>query len=392
MIGREMEVYLDNAATTRCSERAMERMIKMLTEEYGNPSSLHNMGKRAEDAVRRAGEQIAKTLKVSGKEIVFTSGGTEANNMALTGAAFANMRAGKHIITTEAEHASVHAPLEFLREHGFEITCLGVDRDGRISPEELADVVRADTILVSVMMVNNEPGAVGPVAEAAAIVHSKSPAALFHVDAIQAYGKYRIFPKKTGIDLLSVSGHKIHAPKGTGFLYVREKAKVKPLILGGGQQKGMRSGTENVPGAAALGEAAQECYEDFERKTEQMYALKERLISGLAQTEGVSVNGRTGREAAPHIISITVDGVRSEVMLHALEEHGIYVSAGSACSSNKSARPSASRTLRGMGLTQQAQESTIRVSLSSYTSETEIDYALEKMREIIPRLRRYIRR
>lgn len=384
-----MEAYLDNSATTRCSERAKNLMVQILTEDFGNPSSLHDMGKEAEDYIKEAKGRIAKTLKVDEKELVFTSGGTESNNMALIGAALANKRQGMHIITTEIEHASVHAPLAYLKELGFEITCLGVDADGIISLEELRDAVREDTILVSMMMVNNEIGAIEPVEEAARIVKEKNPGTLFHVDAIQAYGKFHIYPKRWGIDLLSVSGHKIHAPKGTGFLYIRDKVKVKPIIYGGGQQKGMRSGTENVPGVAALGEAAAEIYEDFDAKVAHMYALKERFIAGVTQIPGVTVNGRTGRDSAPQIVSITIDDVRSEVMLHSLEEHGIYVSAGSACSSNK---PAPSRTLQGIGLPAKKLESTIRISFSVYTTEEEVDYAVEKMKEIIPFRRKFTRK
>lgn len=384
-----MQVYLDNSATTRCSERAKNLMVKILTEDYGNPSSLHRMGKTAEDYIKDAKNKIAKTLKADEKEIIFTSGGTEANNMALIGGAFANQRAGKHIITTALEHASVAAPLSFLEEQGFEVTCLGVDGDGLVSLTELEQAVRSDTILVSMMMVNNEIGAVEPIAEAAAVIKAKNPGTLFHVDAIQAYGKYRIFPKKMGIDLLSVSGHKIHAPKGTGFLYIRDKVKVAPLIYGGGQQHGMRSGTENVPGAAALGEAAAEIYENFEEKTAHMYDLKEQFIQGVTQIEGVTVNGRTGRESAPSIVSVSIAGVRSEVMLHSLEEEGIYVSAGSACSSNK---PSVSRTLKSIRLPKDLLESTIRVSFCVDTTEEEVDYAVEKFKEIIPFRRKFTRK
>lgn len=384
-----MEAYLDNSATTRCSERAKNVMMQVLTEDYGNPSSLHNKGKEAEDYIREAREKIARTLKIDEKELVFTSGGTESNNMALIGGALANKRQGMHIITTAIEHASVNAPLAYLEELGYTVTYLSVDKDGLISLDELRDAVREDTVLVSVMMVNNEIGAVEPIEEAVKIVKEKNPNTLFHVDAIQAYGKFRIYPKKWGVDLMSVSGHKIHAPKGTGFLFIRDKVKVKPLIYGGGQQKGMRSGTENVPGVAALGEASAEIYEDFETKIDRMYALKERFIEGVTQIEGVTVNGRTGRDSAPQIVSVSIKDVRSEVMLHSLEEYGIYVSAGSACSSNK---PAPSRTLQGIGLAQNQLESTVRVSFCVNTTEEEVDYTVEKMKEIIPFRRKFTRK
>ena len=384
-----MEVYLDNSATTRCSARARDLMMQILTEDYGNPSSLHNKGKEAEDHIRRAREQIARTLKIDGRALLFTSGGTESNNLALIGGALANRRLGRHIITTAIEHPSVHAPLAHLKELGYEITELSVDRDGVISLEELRCALREDTVLVSIMMVNNEIGALEPVMEAGRLIKEKNPKTLFHVDAIQAYGKFHIYPQKWGIDLLSVSGHKIHAPKGTGFLYIADKVKVRPMIFGGGQQKGLRSGTENVPGVAALGEAAAEIYENFEEKTERMYALRERLIAGIGEIEGVTVNGRADRSCAPHIVSISIRDVRSEVMLHSLEEYGIYVSAGSACSSHK---PAPSRTLQALGLCKGAVESTIRISLSVDTTQEEIDYTVAKLKEIIPFRRKFVRR
>ena len=383
------EVYLDNSATTRCSERAKDLMVKVLMEDYGNPSSLHMKGVEAENYIKEAKKKIAKTLKVDEKEILFTSGGTESNNTALIGAALANKRAGNHIITTSIEHASVSAVAGYLEELGFRVTYLKVDADGIISLDELREAVCEDTILVSMMMVNNEIGAVEPIEEAIKVIKEKNPNTLVHVDAIQAYGKYRIFPKKLGIDMLSVSGHKIHAPKGTGFLFIKDKTKVKPLIYGGGQQKGMRSGTENVPGVAALGEASEEIYENFEEKIDHLYQIKQRFVEGVLKIEGVSVNGKTGRDSAPQIVSVSIDGVRSEVMLHTLEDRKIYVSAGSACSSNK---PSVSHTLTNIGLKGSLLDSTIRFSFSVHTTEEEIDYALEVMTEVVPKLRRYTRK
>ena len=383
-----MQAYLDNSATTRCSERAKDLMVKVLMEDYGNPSSLHTMGVVAERYIKEAKERIAKTLKADEKEILFTSGGTESNNMALIGTALANKRAGNHIITTSIEHASVLSPLAYLEEQGFRVTYLMVDENGQISLDELRDAVCEDTILVSMMMVNNEIGAVEPIAEAAKIVKEKNPNTIIHVDAIQAYGKYLICPKKLGIDLLSVSGHKIHAPKGTGFLYIKDKTKIKPIIYGGGQQKGMRSGTENVPGAAALGEAAMEIYENFDEKIAHMYALKKHFIEEVTKIEGVTINGKTGEDSAPQIVSVTIQGVRSEVMLHSLEEKEIYVSAGSACSSNK---PAPSKTLQGIGLKKADLEGTIRFSFCVNTTEAEIDYAIEQLKEIIPFRRKFTR-
>lgn len=387
-----MEAYLDNSATTRCSDRACQLMVDLLTKDYGNPSSLHMKGIEAERFVETAKKKIAKTLRVSEKEIIFTSGGTESNNLAIIGAAMANRRAGNHIITTSIEHASVENPMEFLKEQGFDITYLSVDENGIISLEELEEAVTEQTILVSMMQVNNEIGAIEPVAEAAELIKKKNPATLIHVDAIQSYGKMYIYPKKLGIDILSVSGHKIHGPKGSGFLWVKEKTKLKPLILGGGQQKGMRSGTENVPAIAGLGEAAEEIYENLDEKRAHLYGLKQRFIDGIENLEGTHVNGKTGEDSAPHIVSVSFEGIRSEVLLHSLEDRGIYVSSGSACSSNNHAgKQKGSRTLRNIHLKENLLDSTLRFSFSVHTTEEEIDYALEVLGELLPVLKKYTR-
>ena len=387
-----MEAYLDNSATTRCSDRACQLMVDLLTKDYGNPSSLHMKGIEAERFVETAKKKIAKTLRVSEKEIIFTSGGTESNNLAIIGAAMANRRAGNHIITTSIEHASVENPMEFLKEQGFDITYLSVDENGIISLEELEEAVTEQTILVSMMQVNNEIGAIEPVAEAAELIKKKNPDTLIHVDAIQSYGKLYIYPKKLGIDMLSVSGHKIHGPKGSGFLWVKEKTKLKPLILGGGQQKGMRSGTENVPAIAGLGEAAEEIYENLDEKRAHLYGLKQRFIDGIEKLEGTHVNGKTGEDSAPHIVSVSFEGIRSEVLLHSLEDRGIYVSSGSACSSNNHAgKQKGSKTLRNIHLKENLLDSTLRFSFSVHTTEEEIDYALEVLGELLPVLKKYTR-
>lgn len=384
-----MEAYLDNSATTRCSKAAADMVYKLLTEDYGNPSSLHMKGVEAENYINDAKKKIAKTLRVQDKEILFTSGGTESNNTAIIGAAMANKRAGRHIITSSVEHASVLSVMQFLEEQGFEITYLPVNHDGVISVEEMKNAVREDTILVSLMHVNNEIGAVMPIEEAGAAIKEKNPATLFHVDAIQSYGKLEIRPKRMNIDMLSVSGHKIHGPKGSGFLYIKDKTKIKPIIYGGGQQKGMRSGTENVPAYAGLGVAAEEIYTDFDKKIAHMYELRDHFIESVQRIDGVSVNGRIDHTNAPHVVSVSVDGVRAEVMLHTLEDRRIYVSAGSACSSNK---PAISSTLKNIGLKQSLLDSTIRFSFCVNTTQEEIDYAVSVMAEVIPMLRRYTRR
>lgn len=384
-----MEAYLDNSATTRCSKAAADMVYKLLTEDFGNPSSLHMKGVIAENYINDAKKKIAKTLKVQEKEILFTSGGTESNNLAIIGSALANKRAGKHIITSSVEHASVYSPMQFLEELGFEVTYLPVNSDGQISVEKLKAAIRDDTILVSLMHVNNEIGAVMPIEEAGAAIKAANPSTIFHVDAIQSYGKFVIRPKKMNVDLLSVSGHKIHGPKGSGFLYIKDKTRIKPIIYGGGQQKGMRSGTENVPAYAGLGVAAEEIYTDFDKKIAHMYSIRDHFIDEVLQIDGVTVNGRCDHENAPHVVSVSIEGIRAEVMLHTLEEKNVYVSAGSACSSN---HPAISSTLKSIGVKQNLLDSTIRFSFCVNTTMEEVDYAISVMRDVIPKLQKYTRR
>ena len=384
-----MEVYLDNSATTKCLPEVAALMTHIMCEDYGNPSSMHRKGVESEKYVRYAREVIAKCMKVQEKEILFTSGGTESDNIALIGGAFANSRAGRHIITTRIEHPAVLQTCAYLEEQGFEVTYLPVNAKGVINPADLEKAMNRNTILVSVMHTNNEVGAVQPIEQAGALIKRMNPNTLFHVDAVQGFGKFRIYPKRMNIDLMSVSAHKIHGPKGVGFLYISEKAKVRPIIFGGGQQKGMRSGTENVPGIAGMAKAVEEIFTDFEPKIHYLYSIKQKFIDGVRTIDGIRINGPEGREGAPHVVSVSIQGVRSEVMLHALEDKGIYVSAGSACSSNK---PAASATLKAIGVEKQYLDSTLRFSFSLYTTEAEIDYTIQCMKELIPMLRRYTRR
>ncbi len=383
-----MEVYLDNSATTQCLPSVAALMTKIMCEDYGNPSSMHRKGVESEKYIRYAKETIARTLKVQEKEILFTSGGTESDNIALIGTAFANFRAGNHIITTGIEHPAVLQTCAYLEKQGFEITYLPVDSNGIVRLSDLEKAMTDQTILVSMMHTNNEIGSVQPIAEAGALIKRINPNTVFHVDAVQGFGKFRIYPKKMNIDLLAVSAHKIHGPKGVGFLYINEKIKVKPIIFGGGQQKGMRSGTENVPGIAGMALAIEEIYKDFDEKIDYLYAIKERFITGLAKIDGIKVNGLAGRDGAPHVVSVSIAGIRSEVMLHALEDRGVYVSAGSACASNK---PATSAALKAIGVEKQFLDATLRFSFSVLTTEEEIDYTLQQMYELIPMLRRYTR-
>ena len=383
-----MEAYLDNSATTKCSSKAVKIMTTVLREDYGNPSSLHNRGMEGENYIKDARSIIAKQLKVNDKEIIFTSGGTESNNLALFGVAMAYKRTGMHIISTPIEHPSVANPLAALEEMGFEITYLNVDENGVIDLKQLSDEIRPDTILVSIMHVNNEIGTIEPIKEAASIIKQKNSTTLLHVDAIQSFGKLEVYPKKMNIDLMSVSGHKIHGPKGSGFLYISEKVKCRPVILGGGQEWGYRSGTENVPAIAGLGVAVEEIFKKFDVYQNRMYELKDYFVDEVQKIEGVSLNGPLDQHGAPHIVSVSVDGVRAEVLLHALEENYVYVSAGSACSSNK---PAISKTLQAIGVRRELLDSTVRFSFSVHTTKDEVDYALEQLNSIIPKLRKYVR-
>ena len=389
-----MEVYLDNSATTRVFPEVADLMYKIMCEDYGNPYSLHMKGVQAEGYLRYAKETFAKLLKVNEKEIFFTSGGTESDNMALIGCAMANIRKGKRIITTQIEHPAILRTCAYLESQGFEIIYLPVDGCGRIRPEDLQAAMTPDTILVSIMHTNNEIGAIQPIAEAGALIKRMNPNTLFHVDAVQGFGKAKIFPKRMCIDLLSVSGHKIHGPKGVGVLYINERVKIQPIIYGGGQQMNLRSGTDNVPGIAGMAKAAELLYAHYDEDIDRLYQCKKYFIEGVRKIEGVHINGLLpdypdGRGTAPHIVSVSVPGVRSEVLLHTLEEKGIYVSAGSACSSHK---PQPSATLKAIGVDKNLLESTIRFSFSVYTTKEELDYTLQEMYDKIPMLRRYVRK
>ena len=388
------EVYLDNAATTRVRPEVAELMVKVMEEDYGNPSSKHTKGMESERYLKAAREQIAKTLKCKPQEIIFTSGGTESNNMAIIGTALKRSRRGKHIISMSIEHAAVYKPMEFLISQGYEVEFIGVDSEGHIDLQKLEESIRPDTILVSVMAVNNEIGSVEPIDRIGEIIKSVNPQCYFHTDCIQAYGKLKLRPKAWHVDMLSVSSHKFHGPKGCGFLFIDEKCNVSPIIFGGGQQKDMRSGTDNVPGIAGMGLAAEMYYHDFDRIHENLLAVKGRLIERLSAMDGVTVNtGKTfeselpsGIGFAPHIVSAGFLGVRAEVLLHALEEKGVFVSSGSACSSN---HPQISGTLQAIGTKKELLDSTLRFSFGIYSTVEDADYAADCIEELLPVLRKF---
>ena len=382
------EIYFDNAATTRVRPEVIRLMDEVMGENYGNPSSRHILGVRAENYVKEASQQIAATLKVKPQEIVFNSGGTEGNNMALIGTALARKGYGRHIISTGIEHAAVYKPLELLESLGYEISIVGTDEKGHIDLDALRAMIRPDTILVSTMWVNNEIGAIEDIASIGKLIKETNPRTYFHTDAIQAYGKLNLRPKDVNVDMLTVSAHKIHGPKGAGFIYINEKAHVEPTILGGGQQKDRRSGTENVPGIAGTGLAAELYKKEHAAIEANMLEIKDRLIGHLLSMDGVTVNSEKGNLSAPHIVSASFEGVRAEVLLHALEEKGIYVSSGSACSSN---HPAISGTLRAIGVKKELLDSTLRFSFGIYNLPEEADETAAALRELLPVLRRFRR-
>ena len=384
-----MDVYFDNSASTKVSEKAIEIMLKTMRDDYANTSGKHIKGVEAESYVKDAADIIAKTLKVKKGEIIFTSGGTESNNMALIGGAMSRKRYGKHIIISGIEHPAVYRPAEFLTEQGFELSVLPVNSEGQVDLELLKSTLRDDTVLVSVMYVNNEIGAIEPVEEISKIVKAENKDILFHVDAIQAYTKLRINPKSQGIDMLSASGHKFHGPKGVGFLYIDSNVKINPIIFGGGHQRGMRSGTLNTTGIAGMGVAAKEAYENFDERINKISDLKYYLMDELEKLEGAVLNTGRGENFAPQVISVSFEDIRAEVLLHALEDRGIYVSSGSACSSN---HPGISGTLKAIGVRDDLLDATIRISLSELNNKEEADYFIKNLKELLPLLRKFVRK
>lgn len=366
-----MEAYLDNSATTRVLTEVADRVYKIMTEDYGNPSSMHQKGLEAENIIRDSRQTLARLLKVTEKELVFTSGGTESDNLAIVGSALANCRRGKHMITTEIEHPAVLESFAYLESQGFEVTKVPVNAYGQVEPQVMKNALREDTILVSIMYVNNEIGAVNPIAELGKVIKAYHPEILFHVDGVQAFGKYRIHPLQAQIDLLSLSSHKIHGPKGVGLLYIKDRTKIRPLAFGGGQQKGIRPGTENVPGIAGMALASQLVYTTLEEDIARLYELKKWFVKAIHEIDGTTINGYEDQRSAPHIVSVSFEGIpKSEVLLHALEERGIYVSSGSACASNK---PAISNTLKSIQVRQELLSSTLRFSFSKETTREELE-------------------
>ncbi len=372
--------YLDNSATTRVDPLVAEECLHAMLKNYGNPSSLHRMGLDAQLAIENAQKRILAAMRGEG-QVIFTSGGTEANNLAIFGAAFALRRRGNGIVTTAFEHASVLAPMAELEKQGFLVRRVKSDTAGLIDPLQIAEACDKDTILVSVMLVNNELGSIIPLEETVRLVRKKSPLALIHCDAVQAFGKLPFSASALDLDLVSISGHKIHAPKGVGGLYIKKGVRISPMIFGGGQQKDLRPGTENVPLICGFGLAASLASGKLLENYAAAAHLKEQLIAGLAGIEGAVVNSPAS--SSHYILNFSIPGYRSETLLHLLEGKGVYVSSGSACSKGKR-----SHVLLEAGLPDERIDSAIRVSFSRYSSEQDVDALLNALVIGLPTLRR----
>ncbi|PTX65011.1 cysteine desulfurase [Melghirimyces profundicolus] len=382
-------VYLDNSATTKPDPEVVRVMTEVMEEIYGNPSSLHGLGGKAERLLKQARERLARLFGVSPRSLIFTSGGTESNNMAIKGVAFQHQGRGRHLITTRVEHSAVYNVCRQLENMGWEVTYLPVDEKGRVRPEDVEAAMREETVLVSVMHVNNEMGTVQPIPEIGRIL-KRYPKAFFHVDAVQSLGKREVRPREWGVDLMSFSGHKFHGPKGVGCLYIREGVTLSPLLVGGGQEEGFRSGTQNVPGIAGFVKAAVLAERKRKEAAPRLCRWKREMMEELtAELTGMRVNGDVTEEGgAPHILSLSFPGLKSEVIVHALEEEGVYVSSKSACSS-KGEEPS--RVLKAMGLDDETAIGSIRISMGLSTDHGEIRHAIEALKKVIPRLQNVIK-
>lgn len=367
-----MTAYLDNSATTKPCKRARENIIRAIDECWGNPSSLHTKGIEADVLLLESRRALAKALSADEKEIYFTSGGTESNNIAIFGAAYAGKRKGNKIITSAIEHPSVHKCFDKLESEGFEVVKIGVDSKGMLDLSQLEKEVDEKTVLVSIMAVNNEVGTIEPFAEIKNIVKRKNSPALIHVDAVQAFGKLPLNMKKLGADLLSVSSHKIHGPKGVGALYIKNGTKLSPRIFGGGQEKDIRPGTEPMPAIAGFCGAVEEL--KVKESLEKITKLRDDFVEELSSLDGIIINSPD--HALPYIVNISLEGLRSETVLNLLSQMGIYVSSGSAC-----AKGHKSHVLTAMGLDSSIIDSSLRVSLSRFTTKEELDYFIEGIKK-----------
>lgn len=377
------EIYLDNSATTRPYDEVIEQISEINRNFYGNPSSMHTKGIEAERMIREARTRLGSSLSCDARELVFTSGGTESNNLAIRGYLEANPRKGKHLITSAVEHPSVLEVFRYLAEQGYRVDFIPVDGKGRLNLEVLQEKLDSDTALISLLYVNNETGAILPLDEVIRLKNQKAPEAVLHIDAVQAYGKLPINLKKTGIDLMSMSSHKIHGPKGTGALYIRNGIRMKPLLLGGGQETLLRSGTENVTGICGFGLASSIIFREMEEATRHVAALKRLLLEKLQEADSLDFITVSPEDSSPYILNLAFRQVKAEVLLHHLEERNIYVSTGSACSSRKTVN---SHVLRAMGIHASYIGGAIRFSFSSFNQQQDIMEVAKALEDILPKI------
>ena len=378
-----MDIYFDNSATTKPYKEVILEVADSMEEYYGNPSSLHKIGLKAEKKVKEARELLANSINASREEIYFTSGGSEGNNLIVKGLA----KPGHHIITTSFEHHSVLMPYEELEKNGVRVTYLKLDKDGKISLEELEQSICKDTVLVTIMHVNNEMGSIQNIEKIGKIIKEKSSRARFHVDAVQSYGKLDIDVKKMNIDMLTASGHKIHGPKGVGFTFIKKGIVLNPLINGGSQESGVRGGTHNVPGIIGLHKAAEVTMENSKSSFEYVKSIKEYMVNRLSEIDNIRINSPLREDFTPYILNVSFIGVRAEVLLHLLEESNIYVATGSACTSRTSAAQG-SYVIKALGLNNKEVESAIRFSFSKFNTKEEVDKVIEILKSSLTFLRR----
>lgn len=375
----EREIYLDNAATTKALPEVTAAVVDALEKNYANPSSLHRFGLKSEKILNKTRKIVADYLGVKAKEIIFSSGGTESNNLAIRGITKAYKNRGKHLITSPIEHSSVAELFKALEKEGWQVDRVMVDQGGHVDLKHLRSLITKETLLVSIMQVNNELGTIQPLEKIAEIVKEENPLSFFHVDGVQAFGKIYSNLSQWPVDLYSISGHKIHGPKGIGALYIKKGTNLKPLIYGGGQERNLRPGTENIPGAAGLGEAVKKLPQFSAAENADSYLTQKReyLLNSLQKIEEVVINSPAA--GAPHIINFSLPGIKGETMLHALENQGIYISTGSACSSRKMG----SRIINACGLSQKRSESAVRVSLNRAITNDDLDYFIKTLKEQI---------
>lgn len=384
-----MFIYLDNSATTKPYEGVVAEIASMLTEDFGNPSSMHKLGVASEKKIKAARRTLEKALGAEEKSVYFTSGGTEANNLAVLGVARRLKKRGRHIITTEVEHACVLSACKQLETEGFEVTYLPVDEMSGISIEALKEALRKDTILIAIMHANNETGRIQPIKEIGQYLKTLKPKPHFHVDAVQSFEKIGFRVKALNVDSMAISGHKVHGPKGVGALYLNKEARLQPLVYGGGQESDIRPGTENTLGIVGFAKAVEIMESNKKENIEKLKMLKKKLYDSLSEVEDIRVNSLLGEESVPHILNISFRGVRGEVLLHTLEMKGIFVSTGSACASNKN--KTYSHVLENMKLSTAEKEGAIRFSLNHLLNEDEIEYAAEEVKKAVKELRSIIK-